>query len=695
MFVVNDDMSIYITRGDEAQFTVSATDGGTTVHVFEAGDVIRFKVFEKKACENVVLQKDFGITESTEAVTIHLTEDETRFGEIISKPKDYWFEIELNPESAPQTILGYDDDGPKIFRLFPEGKDLEHTPIEPEDIPVVDKDLSLTSARPVENRAVTRAILQLTDELEKTQDDTENALKETKSAINEQAEATENVAQEVAVERARIDALVTDGSGNTTTEYILRDKEDFKIKIITNGAIAIFIAYGSFPTTSGETLTIGTLPTELEPLRSIPSIDKNGVLFDFVEIIFNDGLENEYKEWEIKYSAEAEVSGTMDCSYPIKSSYIPELIDVRIDAFGETHGSAGASVRSQVNALIRQCQEILSPERLSALDNMFRVCAYIKDDVSAEYGAFKTAFGIGESDGGSEEEEETTVPATAITLSETTLTFTDTESQTIEVTVEPYNTTDAVVWSSDDDSVAMVTGGTVKPLSNGSAIITATAGNVSAICNVTVNIVEEEEVVLTGITATYTGGDVPVGTAVTSLSGVTVKGHFSDGSSQTVRTSAYRLSGTIAEGENTITVTYKEFTTTFTVVGVAESTDEGTDEGTEEKTYTLEYGDLTSVQVALWMDSSTATAFNVENADTVEIVDGAITLVNPVTTTLYKTTSENYSLNDYSALYGKYITTGTHYYYIEADSSYSHPYDVDGIVDEYINYTSARKLTVV
>lgn len=44
----------------------------------------------------------------------------------------------------------------------------------------------------------------------------------------------------------------------------------------------------------------------------------------------------------------------------------------------------------------------LTTAQVDALDGMFKVCAFIKDDVSTEYNAFKTAFGI--SDSGGEEE---------------------------------------------------------------------------------------------------------------------------------------------------------------------------------------------------------------------------------------------------------------------------------------------------
>lgn len=122
MFHVEEDMTICLTRGDVAFFVVTADDQGTP-YVFKPGDVIRIKVFEKKACENVVLEKDFTVEAETEAAHIYLTKEDTKFGEIINKPVVYWYEVELNPDTNPQTIVGYDDDGAKILRLFPEGKD--------------------------------------------------------------------------------------------------------------------------------------------------------------------------------------------------------------------------------------------------------------------------------------------------------------------------------------------------------------------------------------------------------------------------------------------------------------------------------------------------------------------------------------------------------------------------------------------
>lgn len=165
MFQINDDMSIYITRGDIATFSVVAEKDGMP-YQFMPGDVLRFKVTEKKACENVAFQKNFAVTDETESVDIYLTEDETKIGEVISKPTDYWYEVELNPFTDPLTIIGYDDDGAKIFKLFPEGADVELDPIDPEDIPVIDDELDPASERPIQNQAVARACAQLTDDID-------------------------------------------------------------------------------------------------------------------------------------------------------------------------------------------------------------------------------------------------------------------------------------------------------------------------------------------------------------------------------------------------------------------------------------------------------------------------------------------------------------------------------------------------
>jgi hypothetical protein len=122
MFFVTADKEIHCTRGDAGVFTVTALHNDEP-YKFQVGSVLRFKVFQKKDCGCVALQKDFDVVAETESVDIFVSGAETKIGGIINKPVDYWYEVELDPDTSPQTIIGYDEDGPKIFRLYPEGKD--------------------------------------------------------------------------------------------------------------------------------------------------------------------------------------------------------------------------------------------------------------------------------------------------------------------------------------------------------------------------------------------------------------------------------------------------------------------------------------------------------------------------------------------------------------------------------------------
>lgn len=78
------------------------------------------------------------------------------------------------------------------------------------------------------------------------------------------------------------------------------------------------------------------------------------------------------------------------------------------------------------------------------------------------------------------------VPCTGITLDKTSLSFDGEGTQSLVATVTPSNTTDVVVWSSSDDSIARVENGVVTAVKTGSAVITATCGSQSAICSVSV-----------------------------------------------------------------------------------------------------------------------------------------------------------------------------------------------------------------
>jgi hypothetical protein len=215
MFVINDDLSIEVNRGDIVFFSVMAVDGDFT-YEFQPGDIVRMAIYGRKEADNCVMQKDFPVVEPTDSVFIHLEEEDTKIGEIISKPKDYWYEVVLNPDIAPQTIIGYDEDGAKVFKLYPESAEIndDFHPSE-EDYPVVDDDLDMTSHRPIENQAVARAIVELSSKIDGLADTIE-ALTATVQANKTAYEAKDNslqaqlndVAETVTFEVNRLDLLI-------------------------------------------------------------------------------------------------------------------------------------------------------------------------------------------------------------------------------------------------------------------------------------------------------------------------------------------------------------------------------------------------------------------------------------------------------------------------------------------------------
>ena len=80
-----------------------------------------------------------------------------------------------------------------------------------------------------------------------------------------------------------------------------------------------------------------------------------------------------------------------------------------------------------------------------------------------------------------------TNPATAITLSKTSLSLKKGDKSTLTATVTPNDSSDSVTWTSSNTAVATVSNGTVSAVGNGSATITAKAGSKSATCSVTVS----------------------------------------------------------------------------------------------------------------------------------------------------------------------------------------------------------------
>lgn len=111
---------IHITRGDIGCIEIGAKNEDGTDYEFQVGDIVRLAIVKKKDYSVVELKKDVTVTQKTTKVEINLTSTDTKIGTAVNIPTEFWYEIELNPDTNSQTIIGYDMDGPKLFTVYPE-----------------------------------------------------------------------------------------------------------------------------------------------------------------------------------------------------------------------------------------------------------------------------------------------------------------------------------------------------------------------------------------------------------------------------------------------------------------------------------------------------------------------------------------------------------------------------------------------
>lgn len=108
------DNEIELTRGDECTLVLDVEN-----YKFKAGDTVEFRVYPKKGMHlSPLLSKLVTVEQPSDTVEINLTSQDTKIGEISTKGIPYWYEVELNDSV---TVIGYDDEGPKILMLYPEG----------------------------------------------------------------------------------------------------------------------------------------------------------------------------------------------------------------------------------------------------------------------------------------------------------------------------------------------------------------------------------------------------------------------------------------------------------------------------------------------------------------------------------------------------------------------------------------------
>ncbi len=168
------------------------------------------------------------------------------------------------------------------------------------------------------------------------------------------------------------------------------------------------------------------------------------------------------------------------------------------------------------------------------------------------------------------------IPAESITLNETTAELKMGETLTLTPTVLPENTTDKkVAWTSSDESIARVdANGNVSAISVGNVTITATCGDATASCVVTVTeapVVSAESITLSEQTAELKVGETVSITATVLPENTTDKKVTWTSSDESIAT--VNTLGTITAvsvGTVTITATCGDITATCTVTVIEE-----------------------------------------------------------------------------------------------------------------------------
>ena len=122
MFIIDEDnTTIKMTRGQSGFITFSTLTPEGELYTFKRNDIIRLNITKEGRENMIVMSIDTRIEEDTNEASIFIASSDSTIGPVINKPVNYWYDIELNPDSSlAQMLLGYDDNGPKIFRLYPE-----------------------------------------------------------------------------------------------------------------------------------------------------------------------------------------------------------------------------------------------------------------------------------------------------------------------------------------------------------------------------------------------------------------------------------------------------------------------------------------------------------------------------------------------------------------------------------------------
>ena len=105
-------------RGDAGYIDIRKSDSEDNTEIFSKGDKVIFSIKNNFSEPEVILRKTVDVEEDTETVRIEFSHEDTLIGDLITNYMDYEYDINVNNKD---TILGHDDSGAKIFRVYPTG----------------------------------------------------------------------------------------------------------------------------------------------------------------------------------------------------------------------------------------------------------------------------------------------------------------------------------------------------------------------------------------------------------------------------------------------------------------------------------------------------------------------------------------------------------------------------------------------
>lgn len=106
--------TFHVSRGDSGIIHLSLKNTN-----FAVGDKIFFRIYEAEGLDSLpIVETEATVLEEGNTIAITLDKEDTNFGDLGNTVVDYWYEISVGED---RTILGFDENGAKVFKLYPTG----------------------------------------------------------------------------------------------------------------------------------------------------------------------------------------------------------------------------------------------------------------------------------------------------------------------------------------------------------------------------------------------------------------------------------------------------------------------------------------------------------------------------------------------------------------------------------------------